>query len=64
MIVETPEYLYVMEFKIDSTPEKALAQINEKDYTLPFHLTDKKIIKIGANFDTATRRLSGWLIEE
>lgn len=64
MIVETSDYLYVMEFKIDSTPEKALEQINEKDYTLPFNLTDRKIIKIGANFDTATRRLSGWLIEE
>ena len=31
-IVETSDYVYVMEFKTDSEPEKALAQIEEKQY--------------------------------
>lgn len=34
MLVETSDYIYVMEFKIDSTPEEALRQIDEKEYPL------------------------------
>lgn len=64
MTVETDDYIYVMEFKIDSTPEKALEQINNKNYPLSFLQTGKKIFKIGANFDTGTRTLSGWIAEE
>lgn len=64
MIVATDKYMYVMEFKINSTPEEALMQINEKEYALAFAHTGKKIIKIGANFDTTLRRLSGYIIEE
>lgn len=64
MVVETDNFVYVMEFKIDSSPEKALCQINDKEYTLPFRHSTKKIFKIGANFNTETLRLSGWVIEE
>lgn len=64
MVVETGDYVYVMEFKIDSTPEEALRQIDERGYAEPFRITGKKIFKIGANFDTTKRRLSGFLIEE
>lgn len=64
MLVETPDYLYVMEFKLDSTAETALQQIDDKEYTLPFRERGKKLYKIGANFSTETRRLEGWKIEE
>lgn len=62
MIVETSNYLYIMEFKIDSTPEIALEQIEDKQYALPFKISGKTIFKIGANFSTTTRRLENWLI--
>ncbi len=62
MVVETSDYVYVMEFKIDSTAQAALDQIEEKGYSEPFRITGKKIFKIGANFDTNTRRLSGYII--
>lgn len=64
MLVETSDFIYVMEFKIDSSPEKALDQINDKRYTLQFRHSGKKIFKIGANFSTGTRRLTGWIIEQ
>lgn len=64
MLVETDNYIYIMEFKIDSSPEEALRQINDKDYALPLRSSGKKIFKIGANFSTRTRRLSKWLVEE
>ena len=63
MLVETADYVYVMEFKIDSTAEAAMRQINGKGYALPFGYSHKKIIKIGASFDTRTRRLADWIIE-
>lgn len=64
MTVETKDYIYVMEFKIDSTAEKALQQIKDKNYALPFISSGKKIFMIGANFNTNTRCLSEWLVEE
>ena len=62
MVVETKDYVYVMEFKIDSTARAALDQIEDKGYAEPFRITGKKIYKIGANFDTRTRRLSDYII--
>lgn len=62
MVVETSDYVYVMEFKIDSTAQEALDQIEEKGYAESFRITGKKIFRIGANFDTRTRRLSDFII--
>lgn len=62
MVVETNDYVYVMEFKIDSSAQAALARIEEKGYAEPFRISGKKIFKIGANFDTKTRRLSDYII--
>lgn len=64
MTIDTNDYIYIMEFKIDSNAEEALHQINDKGYALPFKNGHKKIIKIGANFDTKTRRLEDFIIEQ
>ena len=60
LFVATNRYYYIIELKVDSTPEDALRQIDEKNYALPFSLDGKKIIKIGANFSTKTRTITGW----
>jgi len=64
MVVETPDYVYIMEFKVNSNAATAMKQINQKEYALPFRGSGKKIIKIGAAFSTKTRRLSNWKTEE
>jgi hypothetical protein len=46
-----------MEFKLDGTAEEALAQIEDKHYTLPFELNGQKIIRIGMNFSKETRNI-------
>lgn len=33
-------------------------QINDRDYLLPFHVYDSKIVKIGANFYDHIRSIS------
>ena len=51
-------------FKVDGTPEEALAQINSKGYAIPYQAGSLKVIKIGVNFDSATRTIGDWKIEE
>lgn len=63
MIVKTKRFIYVMEFKLRGTPEEAISQIREKEYYPPFLKERRKIILIGASFNSKTHRLNHWLIE-
>jgi hypothetical protein len=62
--ITTPNYVYVVELKINSTPEVALAQINEKQYALPYMEGRRAVYKVGVNFSTETRTLSEWKVVE
>ena len=53
-IVETPDYVYIFEFKLDGTAEEALRQIEEKGYALEYTADKRKIYKIGATFSSET----------
>lgn len=46
------------------TPEEALAQIDSKQYAIPYQADGRKVYKIGVNFDSATRTIGGWKIVE
>lgn len=63
LLVETKDYVYVMELKLDKSPEEALAQINGKDYTLSWKFDGRKIFKIGISFSSVKRNIDSWLIE-
>ena len=62
LLVETPQYRYVMEFKLDGTAEEALQQIKDKDYPLQFALDDKVTYLIGVNFSKETRTIDKYVI--
>ena len=62
MVVKTPKFCYVLEFKLNGTAEEALAQISDKNYTLPFEVEDQQIIRLGINFDSATRNIGKVLV--
>ena len=64
LVVQTTDYIYLMEFKLEGTAEEALRQINEKHYALPFASDPRKLFKIGVNFSNAIRGIEKWLIEE
>lgn len=64
VVVKLQDTIYVFEFKVDGTPEEALEQINSKGYAIPYHADHKKVIKIGVNFDSATRTIGDWKIVE
>jgi hypothetical protein len=60
VVIKTPKYIYVVEIKIDSTPEVALQQIEAKGYATPYLADGRTVIRLGVNFSTATRTLSAW----
>ena len=64
MVLRTKHTIFLFEFKLDSTPEAALQQIDDKDYPFHYYGDPRPIVKIGANFSTQSRRLTGWLIEK
>ena len=63
-VVATDRFLYLFEFKRDESAEKALQQINDKSYALPFRADSRKLYKIGVAFDSEKRILSDWKAEE
>lgn len=63
LLLQTRDYAYIIELKLDGKVEEALQQINDTEYSKPFALDERKIIKIGANFSSETRHFTGWQIE-
>ena len=62
MLMQTKDYIYILEFKMDKSADEALAQIEEKQYAKPFAQDSRKQYKIGVNFSSETRRIDGWKI--
>ena len=63
MVVQTADYVYVMEFKLDGSAEQALQQIEEKQYDLPFAADSRNVFRIGVNFSSETRNIDRWIVE-
>ena len=63
MVVQTADYVYVMEFKLDGSAEQALQQIGEKQYALPFAADSRKVFRIGVNFSSETRNIDRWIVQ-
>ena len=62
MLVQTKDYIYIFEFKIDKSADEALKQIEEKQYAKPFESDARKLYKIGVNFSSETRRIDSWKV--
>ena len=62
MVLQTPKFCYVTEFKFDGSAQDAMNQISSKDYTLPFALSGQQIIRIGMNISRETRNIENFLI--
>ena len=62
LVLQTDSYVSVMEFKLDGSAEQAIAQIEEKQYALPFAGDSRKVYTIGVNFSSETRNIDKWLV--
>ena len=63
VVVFMSDATYVMELKMHGTAVEALAQINSKDYGVPYQTDGKPIVKIGIAFSKETKTISDWKIE-
>ena len=64
LLLQTKDYIYIVELKIDSTADVALQQIEEKGYAKPFVNDSRKIFKIGVSFSKENRRIEEWKVIE
>jgi hypothetical protein len=60
IVVETKKYIYVIEVKINSTPQVALEQIEAKQYAAPYATDGRELVKLGVNFSSKTRSIDAW----
>ena len=63
VLIQTPQYVYIMELKTDSTAEAALEQIEEREYGKPFASDPRQLFKIGINFSTEKKLIDDWRIK-
>ena len=63
-VVKTSTTIFVFEFKMANhgTAEDALAQIDSKNYLLPYIADGRKLVKIGAEFSETERTVSRWKV--
>ena len=62
-IVETPDFVYIFEFKLDGTADEALQQIQEKGYAREYESDGRTLYRIGAVFSSETGTIEDWKTE-
>ena len=60
IVIKTETHIYVFELKLDGSADEALKQIDSKGYLVPYTCAGRKLVKVGVNFDSATRTVSEW----
>ena len=64
MVALMPDTTYVLELKVDGTAREALDQIHSKSYALPYQTDGRRVVKAGISFNSETRTVNDWMIEE
>lgn len=63
MVLKTPTHIYVFEFKFQGKLDKALLQIDEKGYLIPYECDGRQLVKVAVNFSTIGHTIDGWAID-
>ena len=64
MTVFAPKIIYLFEFKVKSTAAKAMEQIDKKDYTAQYATDERKVVKVGVDFNIDTWTIEDWKVVE
>lgn len=60
--LQTKDYIYILELKVDKTVDEALQQIEDKQYAAPFKADPRKLFKIGVCFSSEERGIKNWKV--
>ena len=63
-VVKTPSHIYIIEFKLNQSAEKALQQIKDKDYAAKYTTENKPIVLVGINFNSRKKAIGAWKMED
>jgi hypothetical protein len=61
--LQTKDYIYIMELKVDKTADEALQQIEDRQYAASFATDPRKLFKIGVCFSSEERGITEWRIK-
>ena len=64
MVVDLPNDIYIVEFKLDKPAAEAMSQIKGKDYAGKYALLKKRITLVGISFSSEKRTIVEELVEE
>ncbi len=64
ILLKTPKFIYVMELKLNGSPEEALQQIAEQGYCDQFANDPRQLFRIGMSFSKRKRNIDRWIIEK
>ncbi len=64
MVVNLPDGIYIIEFKLDRPAAEAMEQIKGKDYAGKYALSKKRITLVGISFSSEKRTIVEELVEE
>lgn len=64
VVIETKDYIYIIELKINGSAATAMRQIEKKHYAAPFALDARKLFKIGIGFSKKTANITSTQISE
>lgn len=64
MVIQTPNHIYIFEFKVNKSAEEALAQIEEKRYCQKYLTSSKQIVLVGASFSLHDRNIIEWAVKD
>ncbi len=53
-VLECPDFVYIFEFKLNSTARAALRQIDSRGYALPYAADARTVYKVGISFSSET----------
>lgn len=62
VLMQTHDYIYVIEIKVDQNADVAMQQIEQRQYAAPFACDPRRLFKIGINFNSASRTIDSWRV--
>jgi hypothetical protein len=61
-VIHTPQYIYILEFKFNKSPDIALEDIKKRGYSDKYRQFNKEIVPIGINFSSAKKAIDAWKV--
>ena len=63
-VIQSDTHIYIIEFKLDKSPEAAIKQIHDNKYYKKYKDDDRKIVLIGVNFTSKNGEIENWIKED